>query len=175
MISFKSMIRKLGPALKAAQAKKAAETKQSSATPPQQKAEAPKPRRGGPFGKSIVGAIRKAKEAKTQGTGSAAKPAITNAAAGAIGGGMLTGKLKGKRGLGGFIGKAMGAAARRAKMKGEGEEDKPQAFKKGGSAKKKTSSKGRGMGAATKGGGACAPCKMMGGGYAKKMNKGGMC
>ena len=44
-------------------------------------------------------------------------------------------------------------------------------FKKGGSvskkpAAKKTVSRGRGMGAATRGGGACAP---------RKMNKGGMC
>lgn len=68
--------------------------------------------------------------------------------------------------------------------KKEDEEEKTPSlakpFKKGGAVAKKpmakkTSSKGRGMGAATRGGGACAPRKMMGGGYAKKMNKGGMC
>lgn len=140
--------RSIQRAMEAAKAKK----QQASATPPQQKAEAPKPRSGGPFGKSMTQAIRKIKEAKMQGMGSSAKPAITGAAAGAIGGGML-GKLKGKRGLGGFIGRAMGAAAQRAKTKGEGEEDKPQAFKKGGAVKKRSGK--RGMGIAKRGGGCC--------------------
>jgi len=57
--------------------------------------------------------------------------------------------------------------------KGGSVSKKPMAAKK--PAAKKTVSKGRGMGAATRGGGACAPRKMMGGGYAKKMAKGGMC
>lgn len=91
----------------------------------------------------------------------------------------------------GAIGSAVARAAS-GKMKEEDDEKKkkravplggalnPSGFKKGGSvskkpAAKKTVSKGRGMGAATKGGGACAPRKMMGGGYAKKMAKGGMC
>lgn len=151
-ISFKSMIRKLGPALKAAQAKKAAEAKQTPATPPQQKAEAPRPRSGSPFGKSIVGAMRKIKEAKMQGIGSAAKPAIAGAAAGAIGGGMLSG-MRGKRGFAGFLRKGLGAAARRAKMKEEGETNSPAVFKKGGAVKKRSGK--RGMGIAKRGGGCC--------------------
>lgn len=158
---FKGAIRKVVEQMQK-QKQAAAAEQQKPATPPQQTA-----KRSGGFrglGQAIRSAAEKAKQARSS---TSAKPVGEAIALGALGGRRLSERLKGKKGFGGFMGKAIGAAAQRAKMKREEEEGtKPTPFKKGGAVKK-----GRGMGAATRGGGACAPRKprkMMGGGSACK-------